>query len=187
MWARRTSCASGCSITFAAARSDAKATKLAAAGAARGVDRNRGRTRRAAARGARSSRAPAGCTTASCAAAASGSRGCSTTARPRRSSWNWMPTCCATGNAFGAYRAARDARRALEGLAREHQLVLQVVRPGDRAGFVFRIARWAAARARVSARSPRHCTWRGSRLGLLPLRLKAWPHEGPDAAARRGR
>ena len=45
-------------------------------------------------------------------------------------------------NAFGTYRTARDARRALEGLAREHQLVFQVVRPGKRRGFLLRPAGW---------------------------------------------
>ena len=52
MWARRTTCASGCSIISAAGATDAKSREARRAGAARGMDRNRRRARRAAARGA---------------------------------------------------------------------------------------------------------------------------------------
>ena len=68
-----------------------------------------------------------------------------------------------SNDAFGTYRSERDARRALEGAGARASVVLQVVRPGERPGFVFRPAGRAVARARASARSPRHCTWRASR------------------------
>ena len=71
------------------------------AGAARGLDRDRGRARRAAARGARDPRDRSRCTTASCAAAASASPGCSTTRAKRRELVELDAEVLRTGNAFG--------------------------------------------------------------------------------------
>jgi DNA polymerase-3 subunit epsilon len=83
-----------------------------------------------------------------------------------------------SGNAFGAYRAERDAKRALEGLAREHQWCFKLLGLESGAGscFGFQVGRCNGA-----------CVGKESsgvhlariKLGLMPLRLKQWPHAGP--------
>ncbi len=83
-----------------------------------------------------------------------------------------------SGNAFGAWRSAGDARRALESLAREHRWCFKLLGLEQGAGSCFGlqvgrcdgacVGREAAAvhLARVKIR-------------LMPQRLRTWPHEGP--------
>ena len=83
-----------------------------------------------------------------------------------------------SGNAFGTWRTDRDARRALEALAREHKWCFKLLGlesgPGSCVGF--QVGRCNGA-----------CTGRESaavhlarvKLALMPLRLKPWPHPGP--------
>ena len=83
-----------------------------------------------------------------------------------------------TGNAFGAYRAARDARRALEGLAREHQWCFKLLglETGPGSCFGLQVGRCKGA---CVGKEPAALHMARVKIGLLPLRLKAWPHEGP--------
>jgi len=87
-----------------------------------------------------------------------------------------------TGNAFGAYRAARDARRALEGLAREHQWCFKLLgletgpEIGEGSCFGLQVGRCKGA---CVGKEPAALHMARVKIGLLPLRLKAWPHEGP--------
>ena len=83
-----------------------------------------------------------------------------------------------SGNAFGTYRSARDARRALESLAREHRWCLKMLglESGDGSCFGYQVGRCNGA-----------CTGRESgavhmarvKLALMKLRLVPWPHAGP--------
>ncbi len=147
-------------------------------GSARGVDRNGGRAGRAAARSARGARVRSPGTTARRVAAGSGSPGCSTTARPRRASLTRPPTCCARAYAFGTYRAARDARRALEGLAREHQWCFKLLglESGEGSCFGLQVGRCKGA---CVGKEPAPLHMARVKVGLMPLKLKPWPHEGP--------
>lgn len=84
-------------------------------------------------------------------------------------------------DAFGLYRSARQAKTALVNLARDHQLCLRVL--GLEAGgggscFGFQVGRCAGACTGAEPLA-RH----GVRLKmqLAPLKLRAWPHEGPVA------
>lgn len=82
------------------------------------------------------------------------------------------------GHAFGVYRTGRDAQRALEGLARAHKWCFKLLGleqgPGSCVGLQM-------------GRCNGVCTGKESaalhlarvRIGLLPLRLKQWPHAGP--------
>jgi DNA polymerase-3 subunit epsilon len=83
-----------------------------------------------------------------------------------------------TGNAFGTYRAARDARRALEGLAREHQWCFKLLglETGPGSCFGLQVGRCKGA---CVGKEPAPLHMARIRIGLLPLKLKAWPHEGP--------
>jgi DNA polymerase-3 subunit epsilon len=83
-----------------------------------------------------------------------------------------------TGNAFGAYRTERDARRALEGLAREHQWCFKLlgIEEGPGSCFGLQVGR---CRGACVGREPARVHLARVKLGLLPLRLKPWPHEGP--------
>ena len=83
-----------------------------------------------------------------------------------------------SGNAFGTYRAERDARRALESLAREHKWCFKLLglESGPGSCFGFQVGRCNGA-----------CVGKESAvihlarvmLGLMPQRLKQWPHDGP--------
>jgi len=83
-----------------------------------------------------------------------------------------------TGNAFGTYRAERDARRALESISREHQWCFKLLglESGPGSCFGFQVGRCKGA-----------CTGKESallhlarvKLGLMPQRLERWPHDGP--------
>jgi DNA polymerase-3 subunit epsilon len=91
------------------------------------------------------------------------------------------------GNAFGTYRCERDARKALESLAREHQWCLKLLgfETGPGSCFGFQVGRCRGACVAPEARSkdvPKesaavHLT--RVKLGLMPLRLAPWPHDGP--------
>jgi DNA polymerase-3 subunit epsilon len=83
-----------------------------------------------------------------------------------------------TGNAFGTYRTERDARRALEGLAREHQWCFKLLglEQGPGSCFGLQVGR---CRGACVGREPVRVHLARVKLGLLPLRLKPWPHEGP--------
>jgi DNA polymerase-3 subunit epsilon len=90
-----------------------------------------------------------------------------------------------SGDAFGTYRSARDARKALESLGREHQWCFQVLGfeegPGTCVGFQMGRCRGACA----GKESPAVHLAR-VKLKLMPLRLEPWPHEGP-VLVREGR
>ena len=83
-----------------------------------------------------------------------------------------------SGNAFGTYRARRDAQRALESLAREHQWCLKLLgleeAEGSCVGFQMGRCRGACV-GRESAAIHRARI----KIGLMPLLLKQWPHDGP--------
>ena len=172
---------------FRAGAGDAQVARARRAGAARRLDRNRGRARRArCSRRAKSANRSRN-TTGSCAATASGSPGCSTTAARRPARGARCAKCCARGNAFGTYRAGtRCAARAREPGARA-PLVFQVVRTGERAGLVFRLAGGALQRRLrrqgIGARAP------GARQARAhAAAAQALAARGPDVVARgRGR
>ena len=83
-----------------------------------------------------------------------------------------------SGNAFGTYRAARDARRALEGLAREHHWCLKLLglESGPGSCFGLQVGRCKGA---CAGKEPAPLHMARVKIGLMPLKLKAWPHEGP--------
>jgi DNA polymerase-3 subunit epsilon len=83
-----------------------------------------------------------------------------------------------SGDAFGAYRSERDARRALEGLAREHQWCLKLlgVETGEGSCFGHQVGRCKGA---CVGKEPAPLHLARVKIGLMPLKLKPWPHEGP--------
>jgi len=83
-----------------------------------------------------------------------------------------------SGNAFGTYRAERDARRALESLAREHKWCFKLLGLESGAGscFGFQIGRCNGACAGKESAAIHLAR---VMLGLMPQRLKQWPHDGP--------
>ena len=83
-----------------------------------------------------------------------------------------------SGDAFGTYRAERDARRALEGLAREHGWCFKLLGLESGAGscFAFQMGRCKGACVGKEAAALHRAR---VMLGLLPLRLEQWPHDGP--------
>jgi DNA polymerase-3 subunit epsilon len=83
-----------------------------------------------------------------------------------------------SGHAFGTYRAARDARRALEGLAREHQWCFKLLGLESGVGSCFGLQVGRCKGACVGKESPLLHMAR-VKIGLIPLKLKSWPHEGP--------
>ena len=83
-----------------------------------------------------------------------------------------------SGNAFGTYRAERDARRALESLAREHKWCFKLLGLESGAGscFGFQIGRCNGACAGKESAAVHLAR---VMLGLMPQRLRQWPHDGP--------
>ena len=83
-----------------------------------------------------------------------------------------------SGNAFGTYRAARDARRALESLAREHHWCFKLLglESGPGSCFGFQVGRCNGA---CVGKEPAAVHLARVMLGLMPQRLKQWPHAGP--------
>ena len=82
-----------------------------------------------------------------------------------------------SGNAFGTYRSARDARRALEELARAHQWCLKVLglEPGEGSCLGYQVGHCKGACVGTEPHA-RHLA--RVKLGLMRLHLPAWPHEG---------
>ena len=83
-----------------------------------------------------------------------------------------------SGNAFGTYRAERDARRALEALAREHRWCFKLLGLESGPGSCVGLQVGRCNGACVGKESARVHLAR-VKLGLMALRLKPWPHEGP--------
>jgi DNA polymerase-3 subunit epsilon len=83
-----------------------------------------------------------------------------------------------SGNAFGTYRAARDARRALESLAREHRWCFKLLGLESGPGSCFGLQVGRCNGACVGKETARVHLAR-VKLGLIAQRLKPWPHEGP--------
>jgi len=83
-----------------------------------------------------------------------------------------------TGNAFGTYRTARDARRALESLAREHRWCFKLLGLESGPGSCFGLQVGRCNGACVGKEKARVHLAR-VKLGLMAQRLKPWPHEGP--------
>jgi len=83
-----------------------------------------------------------------------------------------------TGDAFGTYRAARDARRALEGLAREHRWCFKLLglESGEGSCFGLQVGRCKGA---CVGKEPALLHMARVKIGLMPLRLTPWPHKGP--------
>jgi DNA polymerase III subunit epsilon len=83
-----------------------------------------------------------------------------------------------TGNAFGTWRSEKDARRALESLAREHQWCFKTLGLESGAGscFGFQVGRCKGA---CVGREPRAMHLARVKVALMPQRLKPWPHPGP--------
>jgi DNA polymerase III subunit epsilon len=83
-----------------------------------------------------------------------------------------------TGDAFGTYRAARDARRALEGLAREHRWCFKLLglETGEGSCFGLQVGRCKGA---CVGKEPALLHMARVKIGLMPLRLTPWPHNGP--------
>jgi DNA polymerase-3 subunit epsilon len=79
---------------------------------------------------------------------------------------------------YGPFRSERDARRALEGKAREAGLCLKVMgfERGDGSCFAFQLGR---CRGACIGKEPRALHDARLRLALASLRLKAWPFAGP--------
>jgi DNA polymerase-3 subunit epsilon len=83
-----------------------------------------------------------------------------------------------SGNAYGTYRTARDARRALEGLARAKKWCFKLLGLESGAGSCVGLQVGRCNGACVGKESAAvHLT--RIKLGLMPLRLKPWPHQGP--------
>jgi DNA polymerase-3 subunit epsilon len=88
-----------------------------------------------------------------------------------------------SGNAYGTWRSEKDARRAMESLAREHQWCFKVLgleSPSSKEGggscFGFQVGRCKGA---CVGKEPRAMHLARVKMALMPQRLKPWPHQGP--------
>ena len=83
-----------------------------------------------------------------------------------------------TGNAFGTWRSERDARHALESIARERKWCLKLLglESGEGSCFGLQVGRCNGA---CVGKEPPALHLARVKLGLMPQRLKPWPHEGP--------
>ncbi len=83
-----------------------------------------------------------------------------------------------SGNAFGTWRSEGDARRALESLAREHQWCFKLLglETGPGSCFGLQVGRCNGACVGHEAAAVHLAR---VKLGLMPQRLKPWPHSGP--------
>jgi DNA polymerase III subunit epsilon len=81
-------------------------------------------------------------------------------------------------DAFGTYRSARDARRALEALAREHRWCFKLLglETGEGSCFGLQVGRCKGA---CIGKEPALLHMARVKIGLMPTRLVPWPHEGP--------
>lgn len=84
----------------------------------------------------------------------------------------------ASGNAFGTWRSERDAKRALESLAREHRWCFKVLglETGPGSCFGLQVGRCNGACAGKESAAVHLAR---VKLALMPQRLKPWPHRGP--------
>jgi DNA polymerase-3 subunit epsilon len=83
-----------------------------------------------------------------------------------------------TGDAYGAWRTEREARRALEGLAREHRWCFKVLglESGDGSCVGYQVGRCGGACVGTES-APAHLA--RVRIGLARQHLAHWPHRGP--------
>lgn len=83
-----------------------------------------------------------------------------------------------SGNAFGTYRAEKDARRALEELARAHKWCFKVLglESGPGSCFGLQVGR---CRGACVGKEPVPVHFARVKLALMPHRLQEWPHGGP--------
>ncbi len=86
---------------------------------------------------------------------------------------------------FGPFRTERDARRALEGKAREAGLCLKLIglERGEGSCFGFQLGR---CRGACVGREPRALHDARLQLALASLRIKPWPFAGPVGIRERG-
>lgn len=83
-----------------------------------------------------------------------------------------------SGNAFGTWRSAKDARRALESLAREHRWCFKLLGLEDGPGSCFGL-QVGRCRGACVGKEPVAIHLARVKLALMPQRLKPWPHPGP--------
>ena len=83
-----------------------------------------------------------------------------------------------SGNAFGTYRTARDARTALESLAREHRWCCKLLglEEGTGSCFGYQVGRCDGA---CVGRETSAVHLARVKMRLMPQKLRAWPHAGP--------
>ena len=83
-----------------------------------------------------------------------------------------------TGNAYGTWRSAADARRALEGLARGRRWCLKLLglEPGEGSCFGYQVGRCDGA---CVGQVPAVMHLARVKIELMPQRLRPWPHPGP--------
>jgi len=83
-----------------------------------------------------------------------------------------------SGNAYGTYRAEKDARRALEEMAREKKWCFKALGLESGAGscFGFQVGR---CRGACVGKEPRAIHLARVKVALMPQRLEQWPHDGP--------
>jgi DNA polymerase-3 subunit epsilon len=87
-------------------------------------------------------------------------------------------TVLRSNDAFGTYRSERDAHRALEALAREHRWCLKLLglESGPGSCFGLQVGRCKGA---CVGKEPALLHMARVKIGLMPVKLKPWPHEGP--------
>jgi DNA polymerase-3 subunit epsilon len=95
------------------------------------------------------------------------------------------PAPGAESEVYGPFRTERDARRALEGKAREAGLCLKVMglERGEGSCFALQLGR---CRGACVGREPRALHDARLRLALVSLRLKPWPFDGAIGIRERG-
>jgi DNA polymerase-3 subunit epsilon len=83
-----------------------------------------------------------------------------------------------SGNAFGTWRAAGDARRALESMASERRWCFKLLglEQGPGSCFGYQVGRCDGA---CVGREPAAVHLARVKMELMPQRLRQWPHEGP--------
>jgi DNA polymerase-3 subunit epsilon len=83
-----------------------------------------------------------------------------------------------SGNAYGAWRSEREARRALESLAREHGWCLKVLglEAGEGSCFGLQVDRCSGV---CIGREPAALHLARIKMGLVRQQLPPWPHPGP--------
>jgi DNA polymerase-3 subunit epsilon len=88
-----------------------------------------------------------------------------------------------SGDAFGTYRSAKDARKMLEALAREHRWCFKLLgletsssKTDGGSCFGFQVGRCGGA---CVGREPAALHLARVKLKLMPQRLEPWPHAGP--------